>query len=122
MMLLVCSFLISLSFVFNQQIVDGVLAVVGDKAILRSDVINQAQIIAKERGIDPQKTPLSFESVFQQTLEENIDRLLVLNAAEKDTNIIVSYEEVNSALNDRIDYFVSLFGSKEELEKNLGPL
>ena len=120
MMLLVCSFLISLSFILPQQVVDGVLAVVGNRAVLRSDVINQAQIIAKERGVDSQKTPLAFESIFQQTLEENIDRLLVLNAAEKDTNIVVSYEEVNSALNDRIDYFVSLFGSQEDLEREFG--
>ncbi len=120
MILLVCSFFVSFSFIFPQQIVDGVLAVVGNRAVLRSDVINQAQITAKEKGVDPQKTPLAFESVFQQILEENIDRLLVLSAAEKDTNIVVSYEEVNSALNDRIDYFVSLFGSKEELEREFG--
>jgi len=120
MMFLVYSFLVFSSFVFGEQLVDGVLAVVGNRSVLRSDIINQAQLVAKERGIDPQKTPLAFEDVFQKTLEENIERLLVLISAEKDTNLVVSYEEINSALNDRINYFVSLFGSKEALEKEFG--
>ena len=109
------------SFLFSQTsgIVDGVLVVVGDDIILRSDIEEQVFMIAKQKNISPQKQPLAFDRLFKRVVEEQIDRLVVLNFAKQDTFISVTNEEVLKTLNQRIDAFVGVFGSIEALEDTM---
>ena len=109
------------SFIFcqNPNIIDGVLAVVDNNIILRSDIEEQVFLFAKEKNISPQKTPLAFQKLYEKILEEQIDRLVVLSSAKKDTFIVVSSEEVNKTLDKRIDAFIGVFGSKEALEDTM---
>ena len=109
------------SFLFSQTsgIVDGVLVVVGDDIILRSDIEEQVFMIAKQKNISPQKQPLAFDRLFKRVVEEQIDRLVVLNFAKQDTFISVTNEEVLKTLNQRIDAFVDVFGSIEALEDTM---
>ena len=107
------------SLLFSSEHWDGVLAVVNNKAVLRSDVLEQTMMIARDKKIDPQKTPLAFENLFYQTLENQIDRLVVLSAAEKDTLIEVSAKEVSQNLNQRIDAFVASFESQKAFEDTM---
>ena len=115
--------LLFLNFSFSQQQtnshVDGVVAVVGDFAILKSDVFEQTLLLAKQKNIVPQKSPLMFESLFKKVLNEKIDRLVVLNAAQKDTSIEVSFDEINTNLEDRISSFSNVFGSEKALEDTM---
>ena len=76
--------------VLCQYKVDGIVAVVGENIIMHSDVLQQAQIISMERGIDPSKNPRLFENIYDDALKNTIDQYVVLNLAEKDTNLIVS--------------------------------
>ena len=49
-----------LSFGFSQKPlshIDGVVAVVGDLVVLKSDVFEQSLLLAKQKNIDPQKSP-----------------------------------------------------------------
>jgi len=103
----------------TQQHIDGVVAVVGDLIVLKSDVFEQSLLLAKQKNISPQKSPLAFERLFEKTLKEKVDRLLVLNAAIKDTSIEVSFDEINLNLQDRIDSFSSVFGSEKALEDTM---
>jgi len=109
------------SFIFSQSsgIVDGVLVVVGDDIILRSDIEEQVFMVAKQKNISPQKQPLAFDRLFKRVVEEQIDRLVVLNFAKQDTFISVTNEEVLKTLNQRIDAFVDVFGSIEALEDTM---
>ena len=115
-------FFTCVSFLFSQTTsnhVDGVVAVVGDLAVLKSDVFEQALLLAKQKNISPQNSPLIFERLFKKTLEEKIDRLIVLNAAIKDTSIEVSFDEIDLNLKDRINSFASVFGSEKALEDTM---
>ena len=108
---------------FNQQTpnhIDGVIAIVGDNVVLKSDVLEQSFLVAKQKNVNPQSSPLLFEKIFNSVLNEKIDRLVVLSAASNDSLVSVSYEEVNATLDDRIDGFISIFGSKEALEDTMG--
>jgi len=108
---------------FNQQTpnhIDGVIAIVGDNVVLKSDVLEQSFMVAKQKNVNPQSSPLLFEKIFNSVLNEKIDRLVVLSAASNDSLVSVSYEEVNATLDDRIDGFISIFGSKEALEDTMG--
>ena len=109
----------SFSFCQNSNIIDGVLAIVDNNIILRSDIEEQVFLFAKEKNISPQKTPLAFQKLYEKIIDEQIDRLVVLSSAKKDTLITVSNEEVNKTLNRRIDTFIGVFGSKEALEDTM---
>ena len=110
------------SFVFSQQeeLVDGVLAIVENKNILFSEVLGEARMVAEQKGINPQKSPLLFQSVFDNILNEKINLNVVLVYAEKDSLISVSYEEISRSLDERISMFSSQMGSKEALEEAFG--
>ena len=95
------------------------MVVVGDDIILRSDIEEQVFMIAKQKNISPQKQPLAFDRLFKRVVEEQIDRLVVLNFAKQDTFISVTNEEVLKTLNQRIDAFVGVFGSIEALEDTM---
>ena len=114
-------FIIFFSFCFcqNQSVVDGVLAIVDNSIILRSDIEEQVFLLAKEKNISPQKSPMAFEKLYKRVVEEQIERQVVLSFAKKDTLITVSNEEVNNTLDKRIETFVNIFGSKEALEDTM---
>ena len=98
---------------FAQGKVDGAAAIVGDNIILHSDVLQRAQFAARERGVDPSKSPYLFEEIYLSTLNNIVDQYVVLSFAEKDTNIIISNDEVERALNQQIDNFIIQSGSEE---------
>ena len=112
-------FLFSFCLCQNESVIDGVLAIVDNSIVLRSDIEEQVFLLAKEKNISPQKSPLAFEKLYKKVIEEQIDRQVVLSFAKKDTLISVSNEEVNNTLDKRIETFVNIFGSKEALEDTM---
>ena len=115
-------FILFFSFIFTQQeeLVDGVLAVVENKSILFSEVLGEARMVAEQKGINPQNSPLLFQSVFDSVLNEKINLNVVLVYAEQDSLISVSYEEISRSLDERISMFSSQLGSPEALEEAFG--
>ena len=105
---------------FSQGKVDGVAAIVENNIILHSDVLQQSQFVAMERQVDPSKNPYLFEQIYISTLNNMINQLVVLSVAEKDTNIMVSSDEVDRALNQQIDDFILRAGSEELFLKMAG--
>ena len=100
--------------------VDGVVAVVGNNSILHSEVLQQSQMIAMNRQLDPLKNPYLFENIYNETLDNLINQYVILSVAKKDTNIIITDEEVDRALDERIDDFINQAGSKELFEEMFG--
>jgi len=114
-------FFLFFSFSFHQkQSVDGVVAIVGNNILLKSEALQQAQLEALSLGIDPIKSPLSFEDLYESVLSSMIDQYVLLDLAEKDTNIVVSSDEVDLALEQQINDFVSRAGSEAALEEATG--
>jgi peptidyl-prolyl cis-trans isomerase SurA len=93
-------------------VIDKIVAVVGDKAILFSDVEAQALQMQAQAGV-------SDSTVRCNVLEDIIIQKLLLNQAEKDS-VTVSDEQVDAELNKKIRYFVNQIGSVEKLEAYLG--
>lgn len=93
-------------------VIDKIIAVVGEKPILYSELQAQIQQIQSQSGtIDT-----SLKCV---VLEEMILQKLLLNQAEKDS-VVVSDAQVDGELDKKIRFFVGQIGSVEELEKYLG--
>ena len=100
--------------------VDGLLAVVGNNIILHTDVFQQSQMIAIQRGLDISQNPYVFERIYKETLSNMIDQYVLLTAAEKDTTIEITADEVDAALEQQLTEIISRAGSEGALEKALG--
>ena len=96
----------------KKVIADKIVAVVGDKVILKSDIDNS--IIDMER----QKIEIP-PNARCMLLEQAMGVKALVLQAEKDS-IPVTDEEVETIIDNRIRSFISQFGSKEELEKVAG--
>lgn len=96
----------------KKVLADKIIAVVGDKIILKSDVDNQIADMQRQ-GIElpPNSRCLSLEQAMGV-------KALVLQA-EKDS-IPVSEEEISADIDNQIRGFINMYGSKEKLEEIAG--
>ena len=95
------------------QVVDKVVAVVGQNIILQSDIENQ-YMQYRLNGMEG-----SAQYIRCQILEDLLLQKLMLNQAEMDS-ITVTDDQVEAEMNQRIRYFVSRMGSQEKLESYFG--
>ena len=96
------------------QVIDKVVAVVGKNIILQSDIENQyiqyrMQGMAEGTG----------QEVRARILEDLLLQKLMLNQAEMDS-INVTDEDVERQMDQKLQYFISRFGSKEKMEAQFG--
>lgn len=96
----------------KKVIADKIVGQVGDKIILRSDIVNA--VADMKRG--GQQLPENAECALVES--QLIQKALVLQA-EKDS-LPISDEELDASLDNRVRYFISMYGSKETLEEIAG--
>jgi peptidyl-prolyl cis-trans isomerase SurA len=92
--------------------IDKVVAVVGEKPILYSELQAQVIQIQTQNGVVD-------SSLACMVLDEMILQKLLLNQAEKDS-VTITDAQVDQELDKKIRFFVAQMGSVEELEKYLG--
>lgn len=103
-------FLLMSTPIFSQQIIDKVVAVIGDKAIFKSE-IDEQKLQAKQQGVE---LPKDADCLI---LEDLMFQKLLLHQAEIDS-IEVTEDQVNAELDQRIQYFASQMpGGISDLEK-----
>ncbi len=101
------------SFAQSSKVVaDKILAIVGDKIILNSEITNEIADLQR-RG---EQVPENAEC---RMLEQALAMKALVMQAEKDS-LLVSDEELEGLLDNRVRAFVQQFGSKEELERVAG--
>ena len=113
-----CSFLYSEdkeAFVF----VDGVAAIVGEHIVLKSDVAQLVNIAAVQQRLNPSTDMEKLLILQQNTVRSIIDQKIMLEMAAVDS-IVVEDKEVDMALDQQIEMFVSQSGSEERAEEMLG--
>lgn len=94
--------LLASSAVYAQrEVVDKIVAVVGDQVILASELAGQIQFTALQTGRQP-RSEREVEELQDEVLEQMISDQLFLVAARQDTTISVRDDEVESALDDRV--------------------
>ena len=100
----------------NRTLVDGVAAVVGNEIILVSDVVQRARYMAQQsRGSLNPADPKVLKDILQETINEK----LLLTRAREDS-VVASEEEVNRALDYRLQQLIRQVGSEAQLEKAYG--
>lgn len=91
---------------------DKIIAIVGDKIILRSEIDAAFEDYQREN-------PAIHDSFKCQLMEQTLLQKVLIEQAALDS-IIVSDEEIEGALENRIRYFVSMYGTEEKLEEMAG--
>jgi peptidyl-prolyl cis-trans isomerase SurA len=117
-LLSVATFLITLLAVAQpvtqakRVIADKIVAVVGDKIVLKSDIDNSISDMQRQ-GIEVPENGRCL------TLEQALGIKALVLQAEKDS-LPVTDEEVEVDIDNRIRNYINQFGSKDELEKVAG--
>ena len=117
LLLLIAPFVfVSASTAQNSQpkkiVADKIIAVVGDKVILKSDIDNSIVDMQRQNIEIPANARCSM-------LEQAMGIKALVLQAEKDS-LPVTDEEVETIIDNRIRSFIAQFGSKDELEKVAG--
>jgi len=103
---------LSLAQSHQKVLADKIVAVVGDKIILKSDIDNSlADMLRQGVELPPNAKCL--------TLEQMMGVKALVLQAEKDS-LPLSDEEVETDIENRIRYFINAYGSKDELERVAG--
>lgn len=114
--LLIFSFFIFSFFVGIAQahkvVADKIVAIVGDRIILHSDVANSISDM-KRQGTE---VPANAECLI---LEQALVSKVLMLQAEKDS-LPVTEEEIEAELDQRIRYFINAYGTQEQLETIAG--
>lgn len=96
-----------------QQVADKIVAIVGkNRIILQSELEVQAAQAA-------QQMPEAEADVQCQVLHQLVLQKMLIEQAERDS-VVVSPEEIEGTLENRIRYFTGLYGSREKLEEVSG--
>ena len=98
---------------FGQDSVDGIVAAVEDKIILKSEVLLNMQL----SGIQMNQSSFQLEKIYNDFLNKMIDDNVLLVAAEKDTNVFVENNMVDARLDEYMSSVMKEVGSEEELVK-----
>ncbi len=113
-----CTLLTVVGAISARQQVDGIVAVVGDSAILQSEVEAFAYLLAKQAG--GSQDQLEMNMLRERALEELISGKVMMVHAEKDSNINISDQDVASEVQRRIDMIMQQNGmSMADLEQAL---
>ena len=107
----------------QQQVVDGIAAVVEDEIILMSDIQQYAQMQALQMGINPYQNPQEFQQTMNRlqprVLKSLVNQKIIQAKAEEDS-IIIKEHEIEQALQQQIDQMASQSGGIEAMEEQLG--
>ena len=114
------SFLFLFGFLLGSTSVDGVLAVVENEVVLKSDVLQQSYMLASEKNIDPYTNQVAFEGLYDDVLNQMVDNLVLYDLASKDTNVVVLDQDVEERLGLEIKRRIEIAGSVSSLEKMFG--
>jgi len=100
-----------------RQVLDKIVAVVGKEAIFLSDLRAQAEFYAVSNRVDPETPGLK-----EQVLGAMINEKLVLAEALRDTNIIVTEDQITARLEELIAQRIAhpQVGTQQKLEEVYG--
>ena len=106
-------FIFSLAKAQQQKVVaDKIVGIVGDRIILQSDIKNAISDMSRQG----QALPENAECLI---MEQALSSKLLMLQAEKDS-LVVTEEEIEAELDQRIRYFIQQYGTQDVLEQMAG--
>jgi peptidyl-prolyl cis-trans isomerase SurA len=100
-------------------VVDRVVAIVGDSAVLQSQVTFQAQQMQLADPSTPTPTDPRYGEFLDEVLAGSIDMLLVIQAAARDSLIQVDEATLDQQISELLDGLANQFGGQPALQAAL---
>lgn len=110
--LLLCIFLPISSLVHAQQVLDRIVAVVGDQIISDSELEVQLALYVNQMGMELRSEAQRGE-LKREILDQMVNDRLLLLAARQDTNIEVTSKEVEESVKEQLNRIKSEFTEEE---------
>lgn len=101
------------------DIVDRLVAIVGDSTVLQTQILEELQVMALGGADVPDPTDPEYEELFRTVLDRFVNRLLVIQAAAKDSLIQVDESTIDERVTDRITLLAQQFGGQAALQQAL---
>ncbi len=105
--------------VLAQEMVDGVVAIVGYEAILLSDLQQQMQGAMMDRGLSADSPRDQLTGLRQEVIEGMVEDLLLLDEAKRDSTITIDQQEVDNRLGTAMEELRQQFGGEDGYTKAL---
>jgi len=99
------------------DVIDGIVALVDDQPILRSEVLGRLMLEVEQRGIDPADTTTLLR--LRDFVLENLIDERVLELYAKEQGLTVSDEQVNRMVEDAVERNRQAIGSEEMFRAQL---
>jgi peptidyl-prolyl cis-trans isomerase SurA len=101
------------------DVVDRVVAMVGDSAVLQSQVLEEVEFRRSRGTTLPQPGTAAYDALLSQVLDELVNRVLVLQAAARDTLVQVDDEQVEEIVNEELDRRAESVGGQVAFQQAL---
>lgn len=99
-----------------QDAMEKIVAIVGKEIILKSDIDGQMELLAQRNPSVNRNDPKMRDYILDQLINER----LIMMAAEEDTLIKVTDDEISQRMEMQINMLVQQFGSEKRLEDMYG--
>ena len=109
-------------YLFGQnksQYIDGVAAIIEDRVVLKSDLLQMVNMAAIQNNINPESNPNSFLKLQESVLQSMVDQKILLEMAELDS-VFVDEKDVDKMLDQQIEMLVSQSGGEKKAVEVLG--
>ena len=103
----------------EEDVVDRVMAIVGDSIILQTEIQEELQRMAMSDGVTLPDPGPELDQMMSQVLEQMINRTLVLQEAARDTLLQIDESEIEDRVASRIDEVTQQFGGQSALQQAL---
>jgi len=100
-------------------LVDRIVAIVDEEAILQSDVDREIELYKLEKEYAGESVAAQGDELRREMLERLIESKLII-AAAKQADMTVDEEAIEASVQQKIDQFIEHFGSMETLKVELG--
>lgn len=110
---------LSFSNLNAQSLVDGLAAIVGQKAILYSEVEQMAQLIAAQEKLDPYQNAQAYNQLRYKALDELINQQVLLEYARQET-IEVKDRDVEKQVDQLMSNLEQQYGGLDQVEQAFG--
>ncbi len=102
----------------EREVIDRIVAIVGEEIILASELAGQMQMVSLQSGKTP-RNAAETEQLRNQTLDGMVSDRLFLISAKKDTSIHIRSEEVEQALDEHVARLKENFPTDADFESAL---
>lgn len=100
------------------ELVDRIVAIVDEEAILQSDLDREVELYRLEKEYSGEKVTADAATVREEMLERLIESKLII-AAARQADMQVDDEAIQKSVDQKIQQYVEHFGSQEKLEAEL---